>query len=372
MIIRSAWACLVAVLAFNAASIAGDGPRIDQVQVIGSHNSYHLAPHPNVLGLMGARGNALDYTHRPLAEQFDRLGLRAIELDVFADPEGGRYAQPLARKVLQGLRKEPGPDPNADGRLRKPGFKVFHVQDIDYQSTVTTLREALQQVRDWSLAHPRHVPILVQLELKDEHVAALPTRPIPFGKAELDAIDAEIRSVFSSRDFVSPDDVRGSDATLSEAIKARGWPALEASRGKVIFALDNEGTMRDLYLADHPALRGRAMFVSVEPDHPAAAWMKRNDPIAQFDEIQKLVKDGYLVRTRADADTAEARKGDSTRRDKALASGAQFISTDFPEPRPEISSYQVRLPDGVVARSNPVSGDPALVGVDLEANPPRR
>ena len=111
------------------------------------------------------------------------------------------------------------------------------------------------------------------------------------------------------------------------------------------------------------------MFVSVAPDHPAAAWMKRNDPIRDFDEIQTLVKAGFLVRTRADADTAEARKNDSTRRDKALASGAQFISTDFPEPRPELSAYQVRFPGGIVARSNPVSGDPALDGIDLEANP---
>jgi Phosphoinositide phospholipase C, Ca2+-dependent len=370
MITRSAWACWLAVLLIGLDGRAADWPRVDQIQVIGSHNSYHLAPHPNVQNLLGPRMKAaalaLDYTHRPLAEQFSRLGLRQIELDVFADPEGGHYADPLARKVLKGMGKEPGPDPNADGRLRKPGFKVFHIQDIDYQSTVTTLLEALRQVRDWSAAHPRHVPILVLLELKDEPVVALPTRPATFGKAELDAIDSEIRSVFSPADFLAPDDVRGTDTTLGEAVKSRGWPSLEASRGKVIFALDNEGDLCDLYLVDHEALRGRAMFVSVPPDHPAAAWMKRNEPVRQFEEIQRLVKEGFLVRTRADADTSEARKDDSTRREKALASGAQYISTDFPEPRPEISSYQVRLPGGVVARSNPVSGDPALAGIDLE------
>jgi Phosphoinositide phospholipase C, Ca2+-dependent len=375
MFIRPGYACCFAFfgLAFGPSIRAADGPRIDQIQVIGSHNSYHLAPHPNVLGLLGERAKAaskaLDYTHRPLAEQFNRLGLRSIELDVFADPEGGRYAEPWARKILQGLRREPGPDPNFDGRLRKPGFKVFHIQDIDYQSTVTTLLEGLRQVRDWSEAHPRHVPILVQLELKDDPVAALPTRPVAFDKPMLDAIDAEIRSIFEPGDFISPDDLRGSHATLPEAIKAEGWPALEASRGKVLFALDNEGALRDLYLADHPALRGRAMFVSVDPEHPAAAWMKRNDPVREFDEIQALVKAGFLVRTRADADTVEARKDDQARRDKALASGAQFISTDFPEPRPDLSPYQVRLPGGIVARSNPISGDRALVGIDLESHP---
>ena len=376
MIVRTVWAASLVVLGCALGAEAGDEVRINQIQVIGTHNSYHIAPHPNVQGLLGARGRvaarSLDYTHRPLAEQFSRLGIRQIELDVFADPEGGRYADPTARKILKGLRKEPGPDPNAGGRLRKPGFKVFHIQDIDYLTTAVTFADALRQVRDWSAAHPGHVPILVLVELKDDAVVALPTRPAPFGKAELDAVDAEIRSVFAPGQLLAPDDVRGSHDTLLEAIKSKGWPTLEASRGKVLFALDDEGGLRDLYLADHPALRGRAMFVSVAEDHPAAAWMKLNDPIQDFEQIQRLVKAGFLVRTRADADTAEARKDDTTRRDKALASGAQFISTDFPEPRPELSPYRARLPGDVVARPNPISADPAPAGVDLETSPVSR
>ena len=368
---RLSWACFAFFLGLDSTGVAGDGPRLNQMQVIGSHNSYHLAPHPNIQGMLGARARevalALDYTHRPLAEQFSQLGLRQIELDLFADPKGGRYAEPAARKILKSLGKETGPDPDRDGRLRKPGFKVFHIQDFDYQSTVTTFTEALQQVRDWSASHPRHVPILVLVELKDEATPPLPTIPARFGKAELDTIDAEIRSAFHPGQFFAPDDLRGSHETLPEAIRDGGWPSLEASRGKVLFALDNEGALRDLYLADHPALQGRAMFATVDRGHPAAAWMKRNEPVRDFDEIRQLVKDGYLVRTRADADTAEARRGDVTRRDRAFASGAQFISTDFPEPRLELSDYQVRLPASLVARSNPINGEPGFEGIDLDA-----
>jgi Phosphoinositide phospholipase C, Ca2+-dependent len=369
--IRSTWALALVMLAAGSAAWAGDDVRINQIQVIGSHNSYHIAPHPNVQGLLGARGRVVaqgvDYTHPPLADQFSRQGLRQIELDVFADPDGGRYARPSARKLLKGFRKDAGPDPDADGQLRKPGFKVFHIQDIDYLSTVATFAEALRQVHAWSVSHPRHVPILVLVELKDDVIAALPTRPAPFGKAELDGIDAEIRSVFSHGEFFAPDDLRGPHATLPEAIKAKGWPTLDEARGKVLFALDNEGPLLDLYLADHEALKGRAMFATVPIDHPAAAWMKVNDPIHDFDQIQTLVKAGFLVRTRADADTTEARKNDPARREKALASGAQFVSTDFAEARPDLSTYRVKFPGGVVARTNPVNGNPALVGVDLEA-----
>ena len=69
--------------------------------------------------------------------------------------------------------------------------------------------------------------------------------------------------------------------------------------------------------------------------------MKLNDPIGDFDAIQADGAAGYVVRTRADADTVEARSGDTTPRDAALASGAQWVSTDYPVPDPDFGSYFV-------------------------------
>jgi hypothetical protein len=244
---------------------------------------------------------------------------------------------------------------------------VLHVPDIDYLSTVATFAEALRQVRDWSASNETHAPILILVELKEGASPLLPTRPVPFGKAGLDAVDAAILAVFGREDIITPDDVRGGSRTLPEALRTRGWPTLDACRGKVMFALDNEDALRDLYLEGHEALRGRTMFVSVAPEHPAAAWMKRNDPIADFDGIRSLVRAGFLVRTRADADTAQSRKDDPTMRDKALASGAQFVSTDYPEPDMRFSGYHVRLPGGVAVRANPVNGP--TTAADLEASP---
>jgi pimeloyl-ACP methyl ester carboxylesterase len=369
----------VAIMVLAALGAAGrtgaaDDVRLNQIQVIGTHNSYHIAPHPNVMGLIAAGGKGLaeglDYTHPPLGEQFSRLGIRQIELDVFADPRGGHYAEPSARKLLKLQGKDPGPDPDEGGRLRKPGLKVIHVQDVDYISTTPTFVDALKAVRAWSAAHPRHVPIMVLVELKDQSVPTLATRPVRFGKDELDSVDAEILSVFSRGEILAPDDVRGSSETLPEALKSRGWPSLDSARGKVMFALDNEGALRDLYLEGHPALRGRLLFTTVAPEHSAAAWMKVNDPVRDFDRIQSLVRDGFLVRTRADADTRQARKNDPSQRDKALASGAQYVSTDYAEPRPEFSGYKVRLPNDVVARSNPINGSKTTA--DLEGSSPAK
>jgi hypothetical protein len=351
--------------------------RLNQIQVIGTHNSYHRAPDGAVMAFLKSvqpkQARALAYTHRPLAEQFAALGIRQIELDVFADPAGGLYADPRGQKLGKPQGKEKDGDRATSavphdslGLLKKPGMKVLHVPDYDYRTTVPTLVDGLRQVRAWSRANPRHVPLFVLLELKDDPHPTLPP-PVHFDSRLLDALEAEILSVFARDELLTPDNVRGESATLPEALQTRGWPLLDAVRGRVMFALDNEDKIRDVYLEGHPALGGRLLFVSVAETHPAAAWMKVNEPVRDFDRIVHLVKRGFLVRTRADADTVEARANDPSHRDKALASGAQFVSTDYPEPDRSLSPYCVRLPGDVVARSNPVSGDPKLAGVELEA-----
>src|SRR5450432_1772570 len=68
--------------------------RLNQIQVLGSHNSYHGQPYPQVLAALEkvntATAASLDYSHRPIAQQFP-LGVRQLELDVWSDPKGGKY-----------------------------------------------------------------------------------------------------------------------------------------------------------------------------------------------------------------------------------------------------------------------------------------
>ncbi len=336
------------------------GIRLNQIQVIGTHNSYHRRTDDSLLKLI-AKSNPqaahdLDYTHRPLREQFSRLGIRQIELDCYADPDGGRFARPIGpiKAAEAGLAVPPSNDP--EGKLLKPGIKVLHIPDIDFGTSVLTLVDGLREVRSWSLAHPRHIPIFILIELKDENLGTNFTQTLPWGQAELAELEREINSVFPRDAILKPDDVRDAARTLPEALRQHGWPLLDKVRGKVLFGMDNEGRERDEYLMGHPALEGRSLFVSVPPTNPAAAWMERNDPIKDFLEIQNLVKDGFLVRTRADEPTEQARANDTKMRDHALASGAQYISTDYPEPNLNFSPYHVQFESGHVARINPVNG----------------
>lgn len=354
---------------------AGLDVRLNEIQVIGSHNSYHLRAHESLRMVLARQDPTavlgLDYTHPPLPEQFTRQGIRQIELDCYADPAGGLYAHPkgVTWAAQAGLPPVPAQDP--DGKLTRPGIKILHVPDIDYLTTVLTLQDALREVLSWSNEHPDHVPIFILLELKGEKENQELTQPIAFGEKELAALEDEIRAVIPRSKILTPDDVRGKEQSLPAALRKHGWPKLDEVRGKVMFAMDNEGAVRDLYLQGHPALEGRLLFVSVAEDNSAAAWMKMNDPVRDFAKIQALVRNGFLVRTRADGDTRQARSNDPTQRDRALASGAQFVSTDYRDPNLAFSPYCVRFENGMIARSNPITGSAALQGIDLERLRPR-
>jgi len=195
---------------------------------------------------------------------------------------------------------------------------------------------------------------LILVEVKEKAAVASPLKLLPFDRVQLEQVDAEIRQVFQPERMILPDELRRERPTLREAIAELGWPTLGEARGKVFFALDNEGTIRDRYLEGNVALEGRAMLVSVGPDHPAAAFRKLNDPIRQHEEIRRSVEQGLMVRTRADANTTQARANDSTQREQALSSGAQFVSTDYWRPDLRFSEYHVQLPGGVVFHANPV------------------
>jgi hypothetical protein len=372
-------AALAAVAAFGPAGPAeakAPGVRINQLQMIGSHNSYHLEA-PKVEAdlrtqIDPAGQKALEYSHLPLPDQFARQAVRQIELDVWADPNGWLYASPLIRWATNG-----GPYELA---MLAPGTKVLHIQDIDYHTTCLSLVACLQQVKGWSDTDRDHVPIAILLELKDTpiNVNGIPfTVPIPWTAERMDALDAEIRSVFPENRMITPDDVRGGAATLEQGVLGTGWPTLDASRGQVMFLMDNDGAYRTSYLAGHDSLRGRVMFTNSTPGQPDAAFVKENDPTGSANQarIKSEVRRGYVVRTRADADTQQARTGDTTMRDAALASGAQWVSTDYPAPGMAArfgTNYVAQLPGGVAARCNPVNAPASCAAARLEGLKPIR
>ena len=242
----AALACLSATLLGACGDDADDGGagseepsiddqlRLNDAQVLGSHNSYHVIQPPEVMELLRLfspeLADSLEYSHLPLPEQFSDQGIRQIELDVFADREGGLYADPAGPRLAQ-IPFE------ADPAMLEPGFKVFHVQDIDQTSTCPTFVACLEEVREWSAEHPGHLPIMILVEVKQDEIPdpvnAGFVIPELIGPDDLDALDDEIRSVFEDDEVITPDEVRGERATLEEAVLSDGWPTFAESRGRV-------------------------------------------------------------------------------------------------------------------------------------------
>lgn len=361
---RTAWAglvaaCLVGVVvgcsssgtngaSGGGASVTTMSPaqadlRINQLQVLGMHNAYHVEPTPENLAkyiAVSAEAATLAYSHDPLDQQFQNQGIRQVELDITQDPTGQKFRP---KGVV--------------------GSKVFHIEAIDEGSTCLTLVECLTVVKTWSDANQDAIPLGVQLEIKDNN---------PLTPAQFDSIDAEIRSVFPPDRLITPDDVRGDKPTLESAVLTTGWPRLEDSRGKVMFVLDNR---EDEYTAGgHPSLEGRVAFPPSTPGKPDAAFLKENDPSgANLARIQDEVRKGYLIRTRADSEVTTPTSGDTTQREAALASGAQWVSTDYPLPgmaaRYNGSTYVAQIPGGTPARCNPINGPTGCENSWIETSP---
>jgi hypothetical protein len=355
-----------------------DDVRINELQVIGSHNSYHLAPDGGIAaglaGLAPEFWEQIDYTHLPLTEQLDDFGIRQFELDVFADPDGGLFSSRAALSIV-------GEEPESGiPELDEPGFKVMHTQDFDFRTTCLTFVACLDEIEAWSSAHPDHAPIMIMVETKtdtiEEGAGSLGidlsqfgvdwTDPLPMTPELFDDLEAEVLSVFPEDQIITPDDVRGDHDTLPEAIEEDGWPTLGQARGKVLFSLVDTGESADVYREGAPALEGRLFFTSAEPGAPDAAFVRVDDPVVDADLLAEALAAGYLVRTRSDVPTADARTGDTTRRDAALASGAQYVSTDFYTERPEFGTgFVVALPGGAVLRCSPVTASDRCVDAEL-------
>ena len=382
--LAAALACACAMAA-DAPDLPGD-LRINALQVLGTHNSYSQGLDPRMAALFEERlgdslgrlvermppatralfeeehpnpmrpSEMLRYAHPSLAAQLD-LGVRSLELDVNPDPEGGRFLDPAGYRLLRAQGATSLLPLDATG-MDKPGFKVLHIPDIDFRSSCPTLRICLAQVRAWSDAHPGHVPLFLLVEAKNQHMPILPgaTPTVPFTPALFDALDRELVEAMGRERIITPDDVRGDHATLNAAVRAGNWPTLAQARGKVLFLMitANGPDGAAGYLEGHPSLRGRAAFLRAQPGEEHAAFLMFDNALVRGAEIRRYVDEGYLVRTRSDIETHEAKVDSHERAVAAFASGAQIVSTDFEvQGNGYGTDYVVRLPGGGSARCRP-------------------
>ena len=300
--------------------------RINHIQTLGTHNSYHIEP-------FGPTIRAYDYTHEALDVQAEDFHVRQFELDVWWDPRGQLY--------------------------------VYHNQ-YDFRSNCATFEECLGTLLAWSNDNAAHVPLMIWVEPKEWVRSSTDETVVLELQEMLEKIEAEIAEYWPREKTITPDDVRGEAATLREAVTGVGWPLLDESRGKAMFILLADGDVRDAYVAAYPGLNGSLMFTMNDEGSDTAAFYSETDPIGMGAEITRLVEEGYIVRSRADdAENGEADNNETARRDAAFAVGAHSISTDYPAPVDGID-YWVQVPNGPVA-CNPVTAPDGCTAERVES-----
>ena len=315
-------ACLAAGCGEPASPPASPYPRDDvlalqHVQALGTHNSYHVAPHDMPVV-------DWSYSHDPLDVQLEEQGVRQFELDLWW----------------------------VDGELL-----VHHDPLFDDGTTCPTFGACLEVIGAWSAEHPQHQPLFVLVELKlpwwEETAAEI-----------LEAVDATVRDSWPDGGVITPGEVRGGHDSLQEALAAGGWPTLGSLRGRLLLTLLSGGQ----YLEEHLARGTPLLFPNARGDLtvPHAAVHTIDDPVGRREEVTAAAVAGHLVRTRADSGGEEARAGDTSRLQAALDGGAHFVTTDYPAARDGLD-YVVRIPDGTPSRCNPVSAPPGCSPADIEA-----
>lgn len=368
--------------------------KINQIQVLGTHNSYaqpvdeqlleyvsnivddskqkmkeamtseQLAffqeYHPNKVSFK----EGLMYDHPSFEIQLDS-GLRSLELDVYYDSTGNRFNKPAGYEYLKKQGITNLKQHNIQG-LDEKGFKVLHIADIDFRSKYPTLKSALESIKKWSESNKGHVPLFIMIEAKDSNWPMFenPSQVLKYDQKAFDLLDQEIIEVLGRDKIITPDDIRGDFPTLREAVLAHNWPFLSESRGKVLFMLlpSTAGLNQtdSAYVKGRPNLEGRMMFVQSNPSDTYGAFLLLDNAIVRQEEIKDFVKKGYLVRTRSDIDTYEAKINDYSRANAAFSSGAQVISTDYfsKEHNPYQTDYVVKIPgDQNDMRINPINGN---------------
>ncbi len=310
---------------------SADALRINHLQMRGTVNSYHTVDHDENPELMG-------YVHRPLDEQAAQQGIRVFDFDIVPDRVAGIGLEPAVTDL-----------------------------GVDDLSHCGDWLRCLYQLDDWMDAHPRHPLVVV---LVGEARLYYNTRGLHF---QLDDIERQIVTALGRGRILAPGQVRGFHPDLRTAVREGGWPTVDATRGLVMFILNERGLARTAYLneggedpddrllfqigdptrAEDLTTRDEVIF-TFEPDlhmeeHP---WLFETDP-ADLEEIEALARSGYLVHGISD---------DPDMIDRLRAAGAHFIGSRYPD------RFGPIPPEGPTT-CNPVTGPADCDPTEIEPAP---
>ena len=289
---------------FNLEKAFTEGVKLNEIAVMGTHNSYQLLGTLPKRGLMktlqiisfGAVENKAVFEMDTFTEQLEQ-GIRNLEIDIETVDDEGDVS-----------------------------FIVTHKAIIDNVSSAYNLAKGLEEIAMWSDNNPGHLPVYLLIEPKDDVPSINNMKNFSLEYAlELDKV---LRQVLGDRLF-TPQQVMGDYESFEEMRKADGWPTLKESAGKIIVLL-HTCDVTQKYIDTDTSIKTQAMFPMLlfgDIDKPYAAFILDNDPVIASENNKKTVDENNLmVRTRAD----DYPDFSDERYKSADNCGSHIITTDYP------------------------------------------
>ncbi len=300
---------------FDIEKAFSDGVKINEIAVIGTHNSYQMLPTPQKYAfekyLMfisgGKKGTKLNFEMDPYTVQLE-CGIRNLEIDIETVDKDGEIS-----------------------------FIVTHSPISDNTSSAYDFAKGLSEIALWSDNNPKHLPVYLLIEPKGEvpSINNMKDFSVEYAK-ELDEI---IREVLGDR-LLTPEQTMGKYQSFEEMRMADGWPSLKDVAGKIIVLL-HPCDVTDEYINIDTSLASQAMFPMLRfdsIDKPYASFILDNEPEAATENNKKTIGEkNLMVRTRADNYPAF----NEERYEYTDNCGSHIITTDYPprNVRPEDHIY---------------------------------
>lgn len=302
--------------------------RLNQIQMLGTHNSYHIT------SVEDDTPSEINYTHPPILEQLENYGVRQLELDIW--------------ETGQNL------------------FRCIHLLFIDEKSHCDNIRDCLTVAKTWSDANPTHAPIVLIIEIKQAFEVDYDDVQGIMDSGFYTRLHQMFTEVLGADRIITPDSVRGSHATLREALATDGWPTLGDVRGKFMLILNTTSEragLRDAYLQQFPGLKDALMFAK-EVDDTYGSVVELNRATRDADAIATALANNYMVRGAADAigwdDATIAELAPVT-----ASYGVHWINTDFLTTQPG-RTYSIDWPADHPVLCNPVNAPEGCLDWMLE------
>lgn len=280
------------------------GLKFNELRYTATHNSYQTESIDEIkqlyrklseltFGLVAA--NTADFISPTLTEQLNS-GIYSLELDI---------------EVF-----------DRDGDI---SFTCMHAPQIQMTTSCYDLELAMKEIKMWSDNNPNHLPVTIIIEPKGLFLPMENMQSLNLEYAKV--LDEMLERALGDTLFTPADMLRDYES-FGEMRAADDWCEVKDMLGKVLILM-HECSTTEKYIALDESLKSQAMFPMLREEdieRDCASFLLLNDPRESFEEIENAVENKLIVRTRADKFTEVT----AERREKAFASGAQIISTDYP------------------------------------------